>query len=66
MDNDTSIYITSTFESLYVNPLQLNEKGKHILADNLRGGISAAFAQDMQELGLPEYKEVENSRPPPS
>ena len=60
--NDASIYTTPLFESLYETPIILNEKGKHILADNLRGGISAAFAQDMHNIGLPEYKEVTNRR----
>ena len=62
VNNESSIYIAPLFESLYVNPLELNEKGKHIFADNLREGISSAFAQDMQELGLPEYKDVISSR----
>ena len=62
VDNHASIYISPLFESLYDTPTVLNMKGRHILADNLRGGILAAFAQDMHDMGLPEYKEVKTRR----
>lgn len=65
VNNDTSsLYINSTFESLYQNHRELNEKGKAILADNLRGGISVAatFAQNMSKLGLPEFTRVAKRR----
>ena len=58
--NENSIYITPLFESLYDTPTMLNERGKLILADHLRSGISVAFAQDMLDMGLPEYTEVKN------
>ena len=61
-DNESSIYISPLFESLYDTPTKLNERGRLILADHLRSGISAAFAQDMLDLGMPEYKEVKNRR----
>ena len=61
-DNESSIYISPLYESLYDTPTMLNEKGKLILADHLRTGIAAAFAQDMLDLGMPEYKEVKNRR----
>ena len=64
--NENSIYISPLFESLYDTPTVLNEKGKLILADHLRSGISAAFAQDMLDMGLPEYKEVRNKGSSPS
>ena len=56
--NESSIHISPLLESLYDTPTMLNEKGKLILADHLRSGISAAFAQDMLNMGLPDYIEV--------
>ena len=58
--NENSIYISPLFESLYDTPTKLNERGRLILADHLRSGISAAFAQDMLDIGLPEYMEVKS------
>ena len=50
--SNSGVYINPEFETLYTDALQLNNKGREIVTDNLKIGIQEAFRRDMEQAGL--------------
>ena len=50
--NEDDLYIDPTLENLHVGPITFNDKGRAILADNIKNGICDGIGRSMMQLGL--------------
>ena len=52
INNEDDLHIDPSLESLHAGPVTLNDKGRAILADNIRNSICDSISRSMMQLGM--------------